>query len=211
MLISIIGCSNNKSNLNCEKIYQISDDEICLPKIESLVECSELEIIKEALEQTNGKQNDIIGFYMPIENYSKLDTFLSLNYDDFFQVSFPNQFRDKKISRTTYQEFVEMMNNNFISENWKKVEDKMKKLELKEGVNKPVVIKNYKLNKNVNCIEMVVKIEGFEERIITIMSLIYLKRSLITTGYYKHYDGRKSIQESEKANEELVKKLINSN
>ncbi|MEM6963372.1 MAG: hypothetical protein AAF573_01320 [Bacteroidota bacterium] len=87
----------------------------------------------------------------------------------------------------------------------------MKELDSKQEVNKPKVLRKYRLSKNVNCIEMVFKIDGFDEKITSIMSLVYLKKTLIITGYYKHYSGMKSIKKATDVNKKLIQKLINLN
>lgn len=204
-------CNSSTIQNDCVKFYSSKIHEICLPQLDSLFECSDDEMIKEALITINGDDNDIIGFYMPESNYQNIDTILSINYDNYVQVSLHKKFKKSKISFSTYMDFVKIMNENLFTEHWDKIDKKLKEKNLKLELNKPVVAKKYNYSKNINSIAMISKIDGFDYNILTMMNMIYLNKTLLIVGYYKHYDRKKTIEEAEKINEKIINKIVGSN
>ena len=116
-------CNSSTIQKDCANFYSSEIHKICLPKLDSLVECSNHETIKQALISLKGEDNNIIGYYIPESAYQKLDTLLSLNYDNFVQISLHKQFNKSKISFSTYMEVVKLMNDNFYTEYWDKIKE----------------------------------------------------------------------------------------
>ena len=74
------------------------------------------------LTESNGVDNDIIGFYIPKGKYEEIDSVLSLTYDNYFQISFNKDLSSNGMTRSNYKDFVEMMDRTFILENWNEIE-----------------------------------------------------------------------------------------
>ncbi|MFZ1323330.1 MAG: hypothetical protein WAT71_17375 [Ignavibacteria bacterium] len=208
-----ISFAQEGQDVKCVKTSEIGSSIICLPEIIEMNECYELPNVKERMDKFEVGDNSILGVYLTDDIYSNIENFETIFIDEYFKIYLVNNTKDKTYGTSELEQIGDIMENNFIADNWdnlrKQVEEKNDELTI--GV--PVIIESYTPDENVKSFLMLTKISNIEAEKVMLMSMniLLIKEKIIWLGYYKLYVNEDSIQKIRSANDSVVMKLIEVN
>lgn len=213
-LLIFLGCKDTKSqsNLDCERKINLEQSIICLPKFENMTECYLNSEIKEFVDFFIPKGSLALGYYLNNETYNDFQRISDeTGFDDYLLVFSTDVLSKRKSTRSEFEEF-----SNFdkqVKTDWnttkKIITEKIKFL----NFDKPVLIENYSINKNVFATVLMSRYQGDENDYInvTISNSIYLKDKIIFTAYYKRYDNVETIRKAKAKNDYFALRFVQDN
>lgn len=215
ILFLLIVCCNNSfaqegQDVKCVKTSEIGSSSICLPEISGMNECYELPNVKERMDKYEVGDNSIIGLYLTDEIYSGVENFEGLSIDEYFKIYIVNNMRSKTYGISELKQIGDIMQNNFIAENWDNLKEFVEQKNDNLTIGVPVIIESYTPHDDARSYLMLTKINnnGTEQVMLMTMNILLLKEKIIWLGYYKLYENEDSIQNIRSANDNVVMKLI---
>lgn len=197
----------------CGRIAYFGKTEICLPQINGYRECYTDSIVKQLADKTEVPENKVLGFYLDNETYAAKDSIGHFVFDNYFKVYGTKEIMNLKTTTNELILLQDLINGDFLSENWSELEKKLNDLELGVETGVPVVVKSYNLDKNSFTVVMIFKyeIEGIEpySLVMTVNGLL-IKERVIFMAYYMFYDGKDSIIAVQEKSNLIVSALLNS-
>lgn len=196
---------------DCQRSTNFGNLKLCLPNLEGHKECYDIEKVKLLADSFELDVNQVLGYYLPDTIYTKIDSLYSLTYDNYFKLYTNKSLLNQKFSDRDFKEFVEMINKDFILENWDKVEDETLDKFKELPFNKPTAVKKYKLNKDVNTLILLIKYENNEYPVLCFLNVMKLKNNMFWIAYYKNYKSESSIREGKSKNDYIINEFFKSN
>lgn len=198
---------------NCVRITTFGEKEICLPKIEGYQECYTIPLVKQIADATEVPVNVVLGYYLNDEIYSKIDSIGLINFDNFFKIYATTQLKDLPADSKFLKEMEEVLNGNFISQNWDEMKKDIDKIDLGVKVGEPLVINKYNFNDKSFTYVMLIKyqVDGEEPYTMAMtMNGFLTNERLVWMAYYLNYKGEESIIKLEEQSNIILGKLSNN-
>lgn len=144
------------------------------------------------------KLNQVLGFYLNEEVYSKKDSIGLFKFDDYFKVYGTLQIKDYPADAAALKEMEKVLSGNFIQKNWDQIQAAVDELGAEIEIGTPTMVKNYNLNDQSMTFVLISKIsvEGSEPQMTALTMNGFIQNDrMIWMAYYLTYEGKESIEE----------------
>ncbi|MDP4600415.1 MAG: hypothetical protein NWS84_04645 [Polaribacter sp.] len=223
-IISILSCSQSgqkdfskdkivASKIECNNSVPFGDINICLPLIDGMTECYSTPKVKELADEFNYEGNSILAYYLNNETYEQVDKLDEITFDDYFQIYVTNKLKGMKASQSELNKMANMIEGNYIKENWNDLKEEMERSHDYLTIGKPILIESYNPSNQARTFVMLTKfqIDNFESFVLMTMNMVLINERLIWLAYYKDYDGEESVKSAKSKNDYIVLNVIDEN
>ena len=224
ILIAVLGCSQSGQQKNstaetintkteCDKSFPFGDIAICLPIIDGMTECYSSPIVKARADEFNYEGNSILAYYLNNATYKQVDKLDEITFDDYFQIYATNKLKGIKVGQSELNELANMIEGNYIKENWNELKLKVERNHDYLSVGRPILIESYIPNSKIRTYVMLSKlqIDNTESVFIMTLNMVQIKERLIWLAYYKNYEGEESIKKAKAKNDYIIMQLTDEN
>lgn len=216
-MMIFLGCSKTdqqKSNsIPCENSVTFGDIDICLPEIDDMTECYDIPEVKSRADRSEYEKSSVLAFYLNYATYKQVNQLDKITFDDYCKIYASNESKSVKFSKEELNQMSDLLEGNFLKENWNEIKDNIKRNHDYLSVGRPVLIESYSPHKKVKSLIMLTKviINDYEYVMVGSINLLLIKERLIWLAYYKNYDGEESIKRTKAKNDYLVLRLLDEN
>jgi hypothetical protein len=212
ILLNIYACDGNqndsfKSNLkDCTRSGLLGDKEICLPKMEVLIECYDNLNVRKVIDKLNYNQNKIFGYYIGEKDFQNLNTPYQ-TFNETISLYYYSQYGDKEATPFDLEQIKKLIEKNFLYKNWKEIKSRAE-TEINLKFDKPVLID--KVNgDNIISLILLQKVnnKNYSKVGLNIISIMILKDRLFFVAYNYPFEDQNSIIEAKAKNEYFIQRL----
>jgi hypothetical protein len=212
ILINIYACDGNqndsfKSNIkDCTRSGLLGDKEICLPKMEALIECYDNLNVRKVIDKLNYNQNKIFGYYIGEKDFQNLNTPYQ-TFNETISLYYYSQYGDKKATPFDLEQIKKLIEKNFLYKNWKEIKSRAE-TEINLKFDKPVLIDKVNGDNIVSLILLQkVNNKNYSKVGLNIISIMILKDRLLFVAYNYPFEDQNSIIEAKAKNEYFIQRL----
>ena len=197
----------------CEKFATFGDIKVCLPDIEGMNECYGRPNVKAKADEFNYQGNSILAYYINDSTFKQVEKIDEITFDDYFQIYVTDELQGRVIGSAELNEMAEMIENNYIGENWDDLKGRLDQDMDYLTIGKPILVENYIPLEDVRTMVMLVKYENVleEKLVVVIANMMQIKKRLVWTAYYKNYNGEESIKKAKISNDYGVIQIMSEN
>lgn len=215
LLLNILACNESKPvtevKAMCKNATSFGNFNLCLPELAEYEECYAIEKVRIVADSFEIDENQILGYYLPDTIYNRLDSLYQLSYDNYFKFYTNKALKDQKITRQDFEGVVNLIQEDFVLEQWDQIEDKTLEKFQDMPFNKPQSVKNYNLDQNAHVLIMMINYENNDYPMLSFLNTLYVKDKLLWMAYYKNYKSENSIREGKSQNDRIVKAFLDLN
>lgn len=217
VLIIFLGCSKtdpqNETLILCKNSISFGDIDICLPEIDGMTECYDIPLVKSRADKSEYEKSSVLAFYLNNVTYKQVARLDRITFDDYFKIYALNESKSVKISQEELDQMSDLLEGNFLKENWNEIEYNIKRKHDYLSVGKPILIESYSPHKKVKTVIMLTKVLVNDNEYVMVgsINLLLIKERLIWLAYYKNYEGEASIKKIKAKNDYIVLRLMDEN
>lgn len=200
-------------NINCSRITNFGESEICLPVMEGYVECYSDPVVKQMADMTEIAINYVLGFYLDEETFQQKDKLGMITFDNYLKFYATNELANYDADQNTLAEIKSVLSGNFFAKSWEELIDEHLNEELNVEIGVPTMIRDYEVNEHSFTYLMITKFETEGQEATTLamsMTGILANKRLIWMAYYLDYENETSIDILQENTNELVLNFMNS-
>ncbi len=201
----------------CKHTVYYGNVEICLPEVDSMTECYHVPVIKRMAESSSTEVSPVLAYYLNSNTLNKIINLELREFDDYLILWGSKKLDHYEASLSDLEQSRNQAKEGLSNEEWitlkKKCENRFEKLSQSLSIGKLVNVEFYSPFENVNSTVLLSKIskDNKEYVVIMISNILLLKNRLISTGYYKFYTAKESIEIAKMNNDKIIKQLVDKN
>jgi hypothetical protein len=208
LFVVVLGCNDSNQENNtakessastaCKNEKSFGDVSICLAEIDGMTECYGNPKVEAHSNQFRYEGNEILGMYFNDKTYARIDSLGYFSFDDYVKVYAVKQLKGIKVGKAELDKMKDMMEGNYIKENWADIKSKLQNNYAYLSIGKPVFLESYAPSERIRSLVFLMKMQVEEEEEITVMTvnLAEVKERLIYYAYYLNYNGEESLKKA---------------
>ena len=198
---------------DCDQSVPFGNIDVCLPKIEGMVECYSSPMLKEFVDNFNYEGNSILAFYLNQSDYEGIDNLEELGFDDYFQIYVTDVTKNMKLGQAELNQLAQMFEDSHYREDWVSYVKNREKLLRDVSLNGPIILEGYSPKKEIRSYVTLMSFKGAEQEntVVAMMNMVLIKERFVWVAYFKQFEGEKSIQQAKQKNESIVLQLLSDN
>jgi hypothetical protein len=191
---------------DCTRSGLLGDKEICLPKMEALIECYDNLNVRKVIDKLNYNQNKIFGYYIGEKDFQNLNTPYQ-TFNETISLYYYSQYGDKKATPFDLEQIKKLIEKNFLYKNWKEIKSRAE-TEINLKFDKPVLIDKVNGDNIVSLILLQkVNNKNYSKVGLNLISIMILKDRLLFVAYNYPFEDQNSIIEAKAKNEYFIQRL----
>lgn len=173
---------------------------VCLPEMSGMTECIDNELVQELIKKVTLDANRNIAVYLKNNDYHNLDSISKRLFDDYLIVYSEKKLENEKVT----DQYIQMVDSiiskgqmkQLMDDNWADIKNEIEAKSDGLELDRPVLIKHYKIAENVPCMISIVRgSRAYENRVYIASTVIQsLNDRFIAYAYYLFYEGETSIE-----------------
>jgi hypothetical protein len=203
----------SQSGLECSRKVNFGDISICLPKIEGLNECYNLEIVKDKADKNDVEQVEILGFYLNDYVFSQVDRINDFEFDDYVKIYSLDLAKGINFKSTDLNQMTSIITGNAKLTGWDKIIKELNNQNSSFTFNEPTYVEQYTLNEKSRTSIFIIGIqqENKQSYIMGSINTIVIRNRVVFLSYYLKYEDPSTLQILKKKNNDVLLKFQKAN
>ncbi len=220
ILLVFLVVNDLRGQEECSRTLQYSDQELCFPFIEGMVESYENEYVKILADNTEVSMNEVLAFYVNDTTHQQVPEILTQGIDDYFKIYATKSLRDQSQNLDGLKSAAEEIKVAFpvageLNKNIEQIiREELKEINFELEIGKPSVLSHDWHQPNVHSSVLLVKYAqpGLGETTIAMcMNAMLLKERLIWMAYYRELTSEEILKDLASKNKKIINQISQAN
>jgi hypothetical protein len=197
----------------CIKIFSYGTANLCVPALDSLVECYSDQMVQSMATQYEAKGNTIRAFYMSPEDLALLKQAGIFEPEAFMKIYTIDQLGSEESNDDHLHEVADYIASTFPVQNWEQL-----RVQLESGTqfispNQSLFLERYAPAKKIESFLVLYNLQKGNETqlMVGILNIILVKKKLVGLAYYLKYRDPSTLDKAKAKNEAMVTAFLKQN